>query len=339
MDREIKISIHALKQGRFQVSYYHPITKNRIRRKFKREVEAKNHQMSLLKQFLTNGLNSSSALPVANWMQTYLESVPDAFIKRLGRPMFEHFVENFGHRPAMEITQEELGQWIKDVQEARNYSSRTIPNIKSGINQFFEFLIEAKTLQKNPMAKVKNEKGLPKRERVILDEAEIEDLLEKVKAISPDIVYPVVFLLCHTGARLGEILNLKWNQVHFELGAIHLLKTKNGDDRFVHVNSHVLDFLESRPRASEYVMLNIRGERWTMAQYTKQFSKIRRKVAFRKYWCNHSLRHSFAANYQRQGGDMTQLQAILGHHDLSMTLDLYGQINAEDVLDPSPYNF
>lgn len=34
---------------------------------------------------------------------------------------------------------------------------------------------------------------------------------------------------------------------------------------------------------------------------------------------------------------MYQLQAILGHRNIGTTVDLYGQIKAQDIDNPSPY--
>ena len=67
---------------------------------------------------------------------------------------------------------------------------------------------------------------------------------------------------------------------------------------------------------------------------------IKFKVYFpieNKDWGSHSLRHSFAYNFLKKGGNMYQLQAILGHRSIDVTVDLYGQLQAQDVENPSPY--
>ena len=180
-------------------------------------------------------------------------------------------------------------------------------------NQFFQFIVDSRALGLNPMAEVKPIAGLPPKDRTVLTESEIIDLLAKIKVLSPDLAYPVVFLMAHTGARLGEIQKLKWKDVHFELSAIQLLGTKNGDDRLIQVSDEVLDFLKSLPKIGDSVVVSQYQKPWTRAQYRKQFNKVRSKLKFKKYWCNHILRHSFATNYLKSGGDMNQLQKILGH--------------------------
>ncbi|MBI2519021.1 MAG: tyrosine-type recombinase/integrase [Bdellovibrio sp.] len=68
-------------------------------------------------------------------------------------------------------------------------------------------------------------------------------------------------------------------------------------------------------------------------------SKIQKNLPINKDWRMHDLRHSFAYNYLLNGGEMYQLQAILGHKSIKMTVDLYGKLQAQDIKNPSPYKF
>jgi integrase len=334
----IKSKIYKLKSNRYQVSFYNPATRKRERRKFPFKTQAEAFNDDLNNRFLFTGYYSS-ADSVEVWMKRCLELSPKPFIKRQGLPLFQGFMKSFSHLPVMSIDKAVLTEWIKQFQQVRGLSVKTIPNIKSAINQFFQFIVESQALSVNPMENVKYIEGLPPKERTVLTETEIIDLLQKIKELSPDLVYPVVFLMAYTGARLGEIQKLLWMDVHFDLGAIQLIGTKNGEDRLIHVSDEVLDYLKTLPRISEFVVNSQYQKAWTRGQYRKQFNKIRHKVRFKKYWCNHALRHSFATNYLKNCGDMLKLQKILGHKTLSMTVDLYGQLEAADILDISPFNF
>ncbi len=342
MSLPVDVRIHTLSrndQKKYQLSFYNPVTRKRIRKKFKLQKEAEQFAANLKQQFISNGTGATSAHTVNFWMLSYLKLNDRPLIKRLGEPFFLLFVENFGHVPAMSVTQTDLLCWLQNIQTERNYTSNSMRNIKSSINQFFQFIVDSKALQENPMDKTKAIEGLPPRDRTVLTESEIKDLLSRVKAVSPDLIYPVVFLLAHTGARLDEILTLKWKDVNFENGCIQLLWTKNGEDRLIHVSDEVLNYLKSLPQDRENVVVSQYQKQWTHSQYRKQFNKFRKKIGFHIYWCNHVLRHSFATNYLKQGNDMLQLQKILGHKTLQMTVNLYGQIEASDVHDVSPFDF
>ncbi|MEQ1722662.1 MAG: site-specific integrase [Pseudobdellovibrio sp.] len=336
---ELNPKIYKLESGRFQVSYHNPVSRKRIRKKFQSLAEAEGFNEDLVIKFTFQTANYSSADSVHIWLKRYLALSPNAFITRQGKPFYESFLKSFGHISALSVTETHLIQWLKDFQVERSYSVKTMPNIKSAINQFFQFIVDSKALAVNPMVKVAKLEGLPSKSRVVLTQVELSELLNKVKATSPDLIYPVIFLMAHTGARLGEILNLKWNNVHFEFSAIQLLWTKNGEDRLIQISDEVLSFLKSRPQINDNVVLSQYQKPWTHSIYRKQFNKFRHKIGFHKYWCNHVLRHTYATNYLLAGGDMLQLQKILGHKSLEMTVDLYGQIEARDVQDISPYDF
>lgn len=335
----VKSKIYKLKSGRYQVSYYNPASRKRIRKKFVLLREAEKFKQDINSLLTFNSSNHSSDESVEVWMKRYLNLNPKAFIKRQGQPLSDSFLKRFGSVAVMSVEQTALTEWLEGFQRSRALSVKTMPNIKSAVNQFFQFIVDSKALAVNPMIRVKTGVGLPPKDRTVLNESEIELLLYNLKLASPDLMFPVVFLLAQTGARLGEILNLKWKDVHFEIGAIQLLGTKNGSDRLIQISDKVLAFLGSQPQVNENVVVSQYRIEWTQAQYRKQLDKFKRKIKFDKYWCSHSLRHSFASNHLKNGGDMFRLQKTLGHTSLQMTVDLYGRIDASDVVDISPFNF
>lgn len=188
MSLPIDVRIHTLNrndQKKYQLSFFNPVTRKRIRKKFKLQKEAEQFAANLQEQFISNGTGATSAHTINYWMKSYLELNDKPLIKRLGEPFFLAFVENFGHVPAMNVTQTDLLCWLQNIQTERNYTSNSMRNIKSSINQFFQFIVDSKALQENPMDKTKAIKGVPPRDRTVLTELEIKDLLSKVKTASP----------------------------------------------------------------------------------------------------------------------------------------------------------
>ncbi len=339
MNQEINISVHKLQSGFHQVSFFNPVERRRIRKRFRLANEAKKYEDFIKSQFSANGLNASSALKTSILLKMYLESNQKTNMRRLGLPLFLSFSETFGDMPVMNVTKDNLISWMDQVKQERGFADRTMEGVKSNISPFFEFLVDTNVIRQNPFALVKIKYVRSNKKHEKLTEEEIKDVLQRVKAASPDLIYPLIYFLAQTAARLGEAQKLKWDQINFENGTIHFLQTKNGQDRLIHMSPQMKEFLKNHPRKSEHVFLNIQGEAWRTPQYRKQFQNVRAEVKFHKHWTNHGFRHSFAFNYLRQGGDMRQLQYILGHAKLEMTVDLYGKITPADIQAGSPFEF
>lgn len=338
INTNVEVKIYRLQSGRFQASYVNPLTKKRMRRKFKMLGAAKMFEREVQEQFTGMAKNTRQLLLVSQLMEWHLGRCPAS--KVMDRQnVFKSFCDTFGSQPVGLITKKDLAAWLEQIKAENDYTDRNLAHIKAQINHLFKFLVEEDVLQHNPLAAVEIKKSAPRRPRVILSEGEIASLLALLKEHSGNELYPVFYTELHTGARMSEVLWLKWEQVDFNTGMIHFLKTKNGEDRFVRMSKQLAAFLKAQPRHGEYVFTNWNNEMWTKNQYRKLIVKIKREHPFPKYWNNHVMRHTFAYHYLRKGGNMYQLKAILGHRSIQMTVDLYGKITAQDVDNPSPFTF
>lgn len=166
-----------------------------------------------------------------------------------------------------------------------------------------------------------------------------QTILEDAKEFSPDFLFPYFYGLVHTGARRSELINLKWSQVDFNRRIVMFLETKNGTNRSVKMSDPLYNFLKDKERNSEYVFTNPLNNQICRGQLQRHIVSFKHSYPIGKNWTCHAFRHSFAYNFLKNGGKMYQLQAILGHKSINQTVDHYGKLHAEDVEDPSPYNF
>ena len=176
-----------------------------------------------------------------------------------------------------------------------------------------------------------------------MTEGELADALPKLKSLEEP-VWAVVYALCHTGSRKNEMRELTWKQVDFTMEYLTFTNTKSGDNRSVlmsgNLKAHIQSLADAQPKPLNPdgpVFLNDKG--FVVSPY-------RIEGALRKLWAKnpqmkkfrcHDLRHSFAYNYLKNGGSMYQLQAILGHKQIGLTIDLYGGLKAADITKVSPY--
>jgi integrase len=152
-----------------------------------------------------------------------------------------------------------------------------------------------------------------------LSEDERQRLLDACKASRNPYLYLVVVLALSTGARKMEILNLTWQNVDLQRGAITLHDTKNGERRVLPLAGPALELMHQHskvrridtplvfPRSDGRKPLDIRSS-WETTL----------KQADSTDFHFHDLRHSCASYLAMNGASLAEIAEVLGHKTLSM---------------------
>lgn len=325
----------------FQTKFFSPQTGKRKRKKFPTLKEAKIHKAEVEARFQNKGLSAFSDLRVSQAMKLYIEKFPNN-IARSRKNHFKDFIDHFGDHRISEVGTNDLSEWLGKRKTEDNLSEKTMNRVRSQFYGFLEFLVDENYIRINPIKKIRFKRNdNPRRPRVILSIDEVLDLLNNAKTFSPKSLHPYLYTIAHTGARRGEIMRLKRDDVDFKTGLIHFKQTKNGRERFVRMAQSLqkllLEQLESHK--CESVIVDNNGEPLHRSTLAKLINKFKHYFPNDKNWGCHSFRHSFAYNFLKKGGEMYQLQAILGHRGIQTTVDLYGQLQAQDIENPSPYEY
>ena len=336
----LKLKTYKLKTGHHVVCFINPISKRRVRKKFKSKADANNHKKELEQKFANKGKHAFDITPVAKLMQMHLEDRPDSKVTER-KNSFISFCNHFGHFKISEIGKLELEYWFNKIKKENNYSDRTLKHIKSQLNHFFKYLIDKDIIKYSPMNDLKFASNpLMKKPRVVLSMDEVKCLLQNAKQFNERYFYPYLFTIANTGARKAEIMNLKRDNIDFQTGFINLYKTKNGENRSIKMSNPLRELLQKHleSHSNEYAFIGSQGRKFGSSQLQRWIKKLKHQFPMQKNWGLHSLRHSFAFNFLKKGGQMYQLQAILGHKTIGMTVDLYGQLRACDIENVSPYD-
>jgi integrase len=340
MEKKVEVSIYRLEDGKFQTSFVDPVLNKRIRAKFKFFNEAKAYQKNTLNQHRNANFVANSTTPLGEFIPGYLVKYPRAKMFSRSPHAYESFVEHFGKMPINEVNKMYLGQWLEKIQKERDYSARTIVLMKYCFNPFFTYLCDLGVISKNPMAQVKMSRyGHRKNERVYLAESEVQEILERFRAVSPLEIYPITYFQLHTAAYIGEVVKLKWTDVDFEKSTASFPATGNSSDRILTLPPKLIELLKTLPRHNEFVFSRDDGQAWSVVSYYRKFAKVRAKIAYKKNFDSYAFRHTFAYHFLRKGGAITQLQALLGHRSIDMTVFMYGSIAAKNTEKTTPYDF
>jgi len=148
-----------------------------------------------------------------------------------------------------------------------------------------------------------------------LTEDEILRLLDEC----PEYLKRIVVCALNTGMRRGEILNLKWDQIRN--GFIYLRKTKTNEAREIPVNATLEALFKTIRKEqhfkSEYVFTDPQGRKLNSTK--KGFKAALRRAGIEDFRF-HDLRHTFASHLVMRGASLKEVQEILGHKTMTMTL-------------------
>jgi integrase len=120
----------------------------------------------------------------------------------------------------------------------------------------------------------------------------------------------IVLIAVNTGMRRGEILSLRWSQIDFARGNIHLTATNSGKGRDVPINSQIREELLKLDRSKEVVFVSSKTGN-ALVEIKRSFTKAceEAKIADLHF---HDLRHTAATRMADAGVDAFTIASILG---------------------------
>jgi len=131
-------------------------------------------------------------------------------------------------------------------------------------------------------------------------------------------VIAAIRMLAFTGARLSEILDLRWDHVDFERACLRLPESKTGP-KIIHLNAPALEVLNGikRQESSPWVIAG-RDQGKPLVNLRKPWHRIRERAGLGGVRL-HDLRHSFASVGAAGGLSLPLIGALLGHTQAATT--------------------
>ncbi len=184
---------------------------------------------------------------------------------------------------------------------------------------------------------------MPKAEQRMLDVITRDEIQRMENAAKTERDKLILRLLADCGLRLGELLSLRVEDLLEPRRGEFALKVrgKGSRDRLVpvppHLHRRLKRYLSGRGADShDRVFVGLRkGADGRYAPVTKSGVEqavrvLAKETGIEKRVYPHVLRHSFATEWLRRGGNIISLQRILGHSDLSMIQGVYSHLDSSD---------
>lgn len=185
----------------------------------------------------------------------------------------------------------------------------------------FNAAVRKKLLRENPAAGIEANRENPPRSRVLSDE-ELGRLWKAIEAEPDPHVKGAFRLLLETGARLGEVLGAKWEDVDLESCRWRLPDPKAGTSQTIVLAESTAEWLGKLPREEDSPFLfpgiDLVKHR---ADLKKPWERIRRTAELGNATL-HDLRRTFGKLVAREAG-LHMASALLRHSDPRITAAIY----------------
>lgn len=204
------------------------------------------------------------------------------------------------------------------------------------LRQFFSYHNKESVVKDIDLLKL--EKNLPK----YLTKDEVERLLN-IPLVTP-LDYrnkAMLELIYATGLRVSELVNLKVNDIDFEMCNLRVLG-KGNKERIVPIGSVALKY--NKIYIDEYRVKLLKnnlidelypnnfGRKMTRNGFNFILKELKKKCDINAYLTPHVLRHSFATHLLIGGADLRSIQLLLGHENINTT-NIYTHIVNRELKD------
>lgn len=264
--------------------------------------------------------------------------------------VYNYLIPNLGNYKLNELNNKMIQNLIIKFHE-NNLSNKTIKDIimvlKVSLNSAFnENVIKKFSLSFSypNNINVKSLYVLSKNEQYILMEYALNGIDDKNLGI-------LISLFC--GLRIGEVCALKWKDIDFENKMIHITKTlqriflkeKNKTiskiiitspktlkaNRDIPITKVLFEKLKKMKKKDDYYILTGNLNYIEPRVYRSYFSRVLKNLNI-EHFKYHCLRHTFASNCISLGTDYKTVSELLGHSNISLTLNLYVHPSVQDKI-------
>ncbi len=213
----------------------------------------------------------------------------------------------------------------------------------SSLKNFFDYLIIEKIIFINPINSIQYPKIATKIPET-LSTLEIDKLIDYLKKSKKNSLRNCTILevLYSCGLRVSELTDLNISDIFFDDFLIKILG-KGRKERFVPMSKIVKDMIKDYLNSERFntitkkgfediLFLNNRGEKLTRVMIYTILNIAKKGTGIKKKVSPHILRHSFATHLIENGADISSIQHMLGHTNITTT-ERYLHVSKKHLVD------
>ncbi|MCX6243697.1 MAG: tyrosine-type recombinase/integrase [Bacteroidetes bacterium] len=234
--------------------------------------------------------------------------------------MLRLFMNFYKERPLDDLTDVDIREYllylVDEKKVSQSYQNQAINAIK-----FYYEQVLGRPTKTYYLQRPKHESKLPS----VLSEEEVLRLLKQVGNLKHKAALSLIY---SAGLRVGELINLKLNDIDSSRKQIRIRQGKGKKDRVSVLSPNILRLLrdyykEYRPKV--WAFEGQFGGQYSAGSVQAVFRKAKEDAGIMKNATVHTLRHSFATHLLERGTNLRYIQELLGHQS-SRTTEIYTHV-------------
>ena len=276
----------------------------------------------------------------------YTDNIFDVFLKPRWKDstadtnkflLDKHILPFFGEETLFNIDTPMIQRFFQTKQHlSKSYTKQMLIII----HEILENAVEDGNISKDPTLSKRITLPEKKTKRKGLETEAFQEIVGAIPSLEPDDAL-LLALLCFTGMRRGEVIGLKWENVHDDV--IHVCsevtyksnqpnyhdyaKSKSGI-RDIPIPQELKPYLANR--GTGFVIGNS-DTPCTQSKFDRAWQRIGKKINLHGA-TPHILRHTYLSMLAASNVDPKTIQAIAGHADFNFTFNHYIHKNSENVI-------
>lgn len=241
----------------------------------------------------------------------------------------------------LEVTSEDIKDYLIFHKELNKCAKTTTNNIRRNLSSFFRYLVDEEKILINPIARVPPIK-VPSKMKKAFTAEEIESMrwtldsnvrnkygFDEIRMRDRAIFE----LFLSSGIRVGELINIKLDDVDWENCKLKVLG-KGNKERITYFSEkakqNMMKYLSIREYSSPYLFTSqLSKGKLTINSVETQIRKIGQNSNVSE--CHpHKFRRTFCTNLVKKGMAIDQVQKLMGHESIEITLK-YLEIDDEQI--------
>lgn len=241
---------------------------------------------------------------------------------------------NLNHISSMGSVDEKV---INKYEEYLNFigqSEASVSRALASLRCYFGYLISKKYVNENPMKSLKKRHCVRKLPEVLTNK-EVLTLLNQPSGNDCKSFRDkaMLELLYATGIKVSELIELKVSDINLQIGILHMHSGNN--ERIIPIYPQAVKAIRTYiqnvrdiivlSEEEDRLFTNMNGQKMTRQGFWKIVKQYAASAKIKKDITPHTLRHSFAAHLLENGAQLSDIQEMLGHADISST-QIYAQL-------------